>query len=756
MTATPTLSVPLSTLVSTEGLELPLRAARIEVVAGQGHARVRLLQTFVNEGEESLEVRYALPLPADAAVAGFVFVVGDERIVGEIKTREAARDAFDNAMFEGRSAALLEAVRDGQFTQRLGHVPPHSEVQVEIELDQPLQWEDGQWCWRFPTVVAPRYVDALVQDAGEVAVMVADGPLPSRLSLQLDIGDALVGPVQSPSHTVVTDGTRVRLSGGAARLDRDVVVRWPVAAVEPGLTTHFGRAAGACLAQLTLVPPVSLSRAVARDLVVLLDVSGSMGGAPLRQAVRVVNALIDGMSASDSLELLAFGGTVRQWQPRPTAMDGEGRKLARAWLTGLRAGGGTPMDKGIAAALVGIREDAQRQVLLVTDGHIGFEQRIVRLIQDGCGPQTRLHVLGVGHGVNRSLTRPAALAGRGHEEIVAPGEDVQPALARLVQRMAQPVLVDMTARSGDIVVPLPDLYQGWPSACVVPADGGELVIEGRGPDGPWRRVVPVPEKMVDRADFGRRFARQEVSRLDLRRAKGENTTAAVRTVGLRFGIATRETSFIAVSSQAAVDPIGPRRSVDVAHEMVRDMSVESVGLRAPAGASSRRKRRGGRERGAFRMRQSRRSVGKPAPPSAQAPVPMDKEAKQEAAVPHRPVGAEDDLYEEIAAGLPGFADAPEPVAEIEASIAPPPGLAWVRSQWRDGVLVVELRLTSSGYWSPGAVEVWQDGVWVPASVVAERTTADGPQSTNTHVMLAVKTSTAPSRVRIDGQLVELP
>lgn len=586
MSAMPVLplpSGPVSRLVSADGAELALRATHLRCVAEGGFARVVLAQTFVNPLDRAVEVTYQLPLPADAAVGGFEFVLGDERVTGRVEGREQARRSYDRALAEGRTAALLEQDRDSLFTQRVGNVPVGAIVQVEVTLDQPLAWQDGAWEWRFPTVVAPRFVDEAVADAGRLAVDVADGPLPARLSLSLEVADKVTGALLSPSHEL-TGGVSVELAGGRARLDRDVVIRWPVAAPQPGARLVSGARDGERFALITLVPPSVRRAPVARDLILLLDISGSMDGSPMAQLKAICRRLIGGLSPADTLEVVAFGGRIVRWRTEPVAMYDVARAAAVQWVDALRANGGTPMDDGIREALAGRREGAQRQVLLVSDGHIGFEQRIVQLVQQHLGASSRLHVLGVGHGVNRALTRPVARAGAGLEEIVSPEEDVGPALARLVARMEQPVVVDLQV-DGPVLeltpARRPDLFAGAPVRLLARVRPGRLRVSGRTADGPWEALLDVPDEAAERSDLARLWAREAVADRELRTAAGEKLDPEIEELGVRYQIATRRTSWVAVSQRISVDPGAPLTRILEPQELPAGMSAEGLGLRAP-------------------------------------------------------------------------------------------------------------------------------------------------------------------------------
>src|SRR4029077_11686789 len=166
-------------LVSVDGRMLPLRSVALRGDAAGGLARIVLEQRFQNPYPDPLRVTYQMKLPPEAAVTGYAFQIGDRRVVREVDRLAAARERFEQAIVEGRTAGLLEQVRSSLFTQEIGNIPAGAEVAAELVVDQRLRWlEEGAWEWRFPTVVAPRYLGAegRVSDAGRVSVDVAGGP----------------------------------------------------------------------------------------------------------------------------------------------------------------------------------------------------------------------------------------------------------------------------------------------------------------------------------------------------------------------------------------------------------------------------------------------------------------------------------------------------------------------------------------------------------------------------------------------------
>jgi Ca-activated chloride channel family protein len=758
-------------LVAVDPRTLPLTHASLTADAGGGLARVVLEQRFRNPHAEPLAVTYSLPLPHDAAVSGFAFTIGDRRIVGEVDGRRAARERFEQALVDGRTAALLEQDRSTVFTQQLGNVPPGQEVVAEITIDQKLAWTDeGAWQWRFPTTVAPRYLGApgRVPDAERIFQDVADQPMPVRMTFAVTLRDDLQGRLpQSPSHALRAfarspeSGAEHRRSGSTYEqaevegvpLDRDVVVRWSVARPEPGLRVETARGPGdETFALLTLVPPTRTAarERVSRDLVLLLDISGSMAGEPIAQAKRVTSALVSTLGERDSLEMIAFSSSPRRWKRGATRATPDARREALAWIAALSAGGGTEMRHAIEEALEPLRADAQRQVVVVTDGAIGFESEVVATILRRLPAPSRVHVVGVGSAPNRTLTAGAPRAGRGIEVLVGLGEDAERAAARIVARTDAPVVVDLSI-TGEVLrdhapVRLPDLFAGAPALVALRTAGqgeGELVVRGRTEAGPWEQRVRVdaPREHARRA-VATLYARERVEDLEMEIAAGGDVAALearIERLGLDFGIATRVTSWIAATEERTVDPKAPVRRVRVPHELPHGTSVEGFGLRQPGGMPVLPAAAGSVLTETATMQAMVTRAGGIAPgASAKAPLAPRAMAPSRAAPPpppaQQPPGAP-------AGGVPFVRKAREALGALFG------GRAGARERRLGGRvvardaqgLVVELDFPEALAWAlPAEVEItWDDGTTSPAMVLADRSSAPGAVQAGASVRLAI-------------------
>jgi Ca-activated chloride channel family protein len=596
-------------MTTADGRSLPLQSARLAVSAGGGLARSVLLQCFTNVHTETLNVSYQLPLPADGAVSAFRFRFGDREIVGQIAKKADAREHFEEALLSGHSAALVEQDRSSLFTQELANLPAGQTIECEITVDHPLAWmTDGSWEYRFPTTVATRYqgAEGRVPDAERVQVTVSQEDTGARLTLDMQIEDSLTDEtaLTSPSHTLAirteVGATRACLSceQGAA-LDRDVVLQWRVSTPEVGAQLRHGMGGGQLASRafglLTLVPPCNeestrASQGLARELVLLIDTSGSMGGQPLAQATQVLRHMIESLADGDLLEMIEFSMQPRRWSEAPVRIDATTRSEALQWLDALRAGGGTEMRDAILESLRPLSFESQRQVVLVTDGYIGFEQEIIGTIAKKLPPSSRVHTIGVGSSVNRSLTSGAARAGRGVEVIIGLDEEVPAAVRRIVARTAAPIVVDLclagSALRGSAPRFLPDLFAQEPAKISVELapEGGQLELRGRTRTGAWVETIQIDalDSQKVSEELASLYGREQVEDLETDIAAGEARHAidmSIESLGLAYRISTRLTSWIAVSDELSVDPREPSRREIMPQALPYGLSVEGLGLR---------------------------------------------------------------------------------------------------------------------------------------------------------------------------------
>lgn len=581
-------------LVTSDGRSLALVGARLVGEAQGGLARLVLEQMFENTYDENLRVTYRMPLPADGAVSGYEFELGDRVIKGTIDKKHQARERFERAIASGHTAALLEQERADIFTQQIGNIPARTSVIARITIDQRLVWlPEGEWELRFPTVIGPRYIGKAdtAADVRATHIKVTDQPLRSTIQIAIAVKDAISGggKPSSPSHGIEYANRIAELKSGA-RLDRDIVLRWAVATPAVGLSLAAARPVHGPLTDsfglLTIVPPARDTKPVAvpRDLIVLLDTSGSMSGFPLDKAKQVVAMLVDSLDDNDRFELIEFNYNPTRYLAEPTYATPKAKQAAINWIRSRVADGGTEIRAAVIEAMDTLRVGAQRQVIVVTDGYVGGEHQIIEAMNRRLPKSCRVHVLGVGSAVNRSLATSIARAGRGVEVIIGVDEDAERGAKRLLDRTAHPVVTNVEVSGSALLrqapALMPDCFEGSPlvAALALRPEGGTLVVRGQLARGTWEQTIEVPALQPGEGNQAivALYGRERVADVEAN-ALFSSVNGEVEELGLSFQIATRMTSWIAVDEARKVT--GPSRDQLIPQELPYGTSASAFGLR---------------------------------------------------------------------------------------------------------------------------------------------------------------------------------
>jgi Ca-activated chloride channel family protein len=582
-------------LVSRTDQLLPLRHVDLACEAFGGIARTTLRQQFSNDHPGPLELTYTFPLPADGAVSGYEIRAGSRVIRGRVQPRETARAQYDMARLQGRTAGLVEQERSNLFTQYLGNIPAATDVIVELTIDQPLRWASGfGWEWRFPTVVAPRYLgsEGKVSDASRVTVDLVNGVTNPTAAVALSIAEDLALAPTSPTHSIVVTNQSVALAADAA-LDRDIVIRWAVPRQRPGCSIRTMRPAAAqgtagdtAYGLLTIVPPTAHGEPFPRDLVLLLDVSGSMSGKPLDHLKAVVTSTIETLGDADRIEMIAFSSRPFRFHQEPVAATAPERRKACEWIQSLQAGGGTELIPAIEEALRPLRDGVPRQVIVVTDGLIGFEASAIRAIRDRLPRGSRLHAVGVGSASNRAFLRPAARAGRGVEVLIDLDEPATQGAERVVAATREPVMIDLAIEGTALQAGtprLPDLLSGSPviAPLRIRPEGGTLLVRAATPHGHYEERLDVPSPITGHGPcaIATLWAREAIEDLELDLASGgdrKRVDQQIEQIGVEHSVMSRLTSWVAIAEQPSVDPREPVRVERIPQALPYGMNVTGL------------------------------------------------------------------------------------------------------------------------------------------------------------------------------------
>jgi Ca-activated chloride channel homolog len=617
--------------VATARGNLPLQAIDVDATLNGLVARVALTQTFGNQFEQPLEASYIFPLPDRAAVTEFRMEVGDRVVEGVLKERGQARADYDTAVREGRRASIAEEERPGVFTMRVGNLLPGERVTVRLVMTGPLPWDEGEATFRFPLVVAPRYIPGAplegepvgsgtepdtdaVPDASRISppVLLPGFPNPVDLSIKVRIDPAGLdlGAVRSSLHAVVEqagDGVRaVRVEPGE-RADRDFVLRLrtgsdavaaAVAAVEEADGGHGTFA-------LTLLPPAGGDGLTPRDLVFVLDRSGSMGGWKMVAARRAVARMVDSLTGRDRFGLLAFDNVVETPPEHGNGLLAAGdhaRFQAVDFLSRLEARGGTEMAAPLGRALdllAGRRADGPDRrdpvLVLVTDGQVGNEDQLLRLLAPRLGG-VRVYTVGVDTAVNEGFLRRLAGLGGGACELVESEDRLDEVMDRVHRRIGAPVLTDLELEPAGLDVDLaslaprrlPALFEGSPlvvSGRFRGRAGGAVTLRGRDAAGrPWSATVPTTggDAPALRATWARAHLRDLEDRYATDPAPDRELERRIVDTSLRFGVLCRFTAFVAADVQVVNEGGVVHRVLQPVEAPAGWTMFERVGLAAAA------------------------------------------------------------------------------------------------------------------------------------------------------------------------------
>ena len=604
--------------VNEDGEEMglfPLKHTNVEAEISGMVARVVVTQKFTNPYKERLEAVYVFPLPENAAVDDMLMTVGDRTIRGLVKKREEARKIYDDAKKAGHVAALLDQERPNIFTQSVANIVPGDDVTVKIRYVEVLKYDDGLYGFVFPMVVGPRYIPGapngtpssggwapntgLVSDASRITPPVLK---PEErcghdisVSVKLDAGVPVSG-ITSPSHKIDVrridrSKANVKLQPGDTIPNKDFILRYGVAGerMESAVITHASDTGNYFLMMVQPKARYDPSEITPRELVFVMDCSGSMSGAPIEKAKEAVKRCLKELHPGDSFQVIRFSESASALSGKPLPNTPANVKKAVSYIEGLRGGGGTRMIEGIKAALdYPCDPGRMRIVLFMTDGYIGNEREILAAIRDKLG-DSRLFSFGVGSSVNRYLLDRMAEVGRGTVQYVRPDEDTEDAVSRFCERIANPCLTDIAIdwKGLDVIdvfpARIPDLFKSQPLFIVGKfGKAGEATIEFSGKvrceETVTRVRVNLPEREDANASLASLWARRKVRELESRQYGWEDRDIVreITEIGLEHRLMTRYTSFVAVEESFKVDTDGTIRKVVVPVPMPEYVSYEGV------------------------------------------------------------------------------------------------------------------------------------------------------------------------------------
>lgn len=524
---------------------ISLRSLQVAATVEDGVARVQLDQIFVNQTNLPAEGTYLFPIPPGASVSSFAMTIDGKPYQAELLDADKARSLYESIVRQNRDPALLQYVGQGLLQARVFPIPAGAERRLRVEYEQVLPREGGLW---------------------ELTLPLGQQSVPQAV-ITVDVKGALAGSLYSPTHQVgVTrrpDGSaRASFEGSDVSGDFRLIFGRESDEVSASLLTYkTGSEDGYFL--LLVNPPVSSeARLVSKDVLLVIDLSGSMAGEKFEQAKGAALQILGALGADDRFAVIGFHGDTVAYADELRGASEAGE--AMAYVRNMRLGGATNISEAMARAqrMAGRGTGRPQVIILVTDGQpTAGEQnpeRIVEQVRSAATSSQRIFTFGVGFDVNTHLLDAMAQENRGRSQYVQPGENLESAVAAFWQKVGQPVLADVKLQWEGVTVsevyprPLPDLYLGTQLVLMGRYRKGadaKLTISGvvDGQQQSYRFTnLRFAEKETTRDYIPRLWANRKVGYLlsEIRRT-GPDTERVNEVIALsqRFGIVTPYTSF---------------------------------------------------------------------------------------------------------------------------------------------------------------------------------------------------------------------
>lgn len=594
---------------------------RVDVKVHGMIARVIVRQRFSNPAQDWAEAEYLFPLPTDSAVDYMAMTIGERRIVGEIREREAAKRLYEAARDAGQQASLLSQQRTNLFRNRVANIPPGAEISVELHYVETVRYDQGRFSLRVPTTLTPRYIPGYPQYHPEAQINLRNGSawawptyqvpdahditppmVPTRkasalrLTASIDAGVSLdsVSSLHHAAQSYPINGVHHLELTGQPRLDRDVVLEWQPQVHQAPVAAAFAEQIGEDFyTLLMLMPPQRAAdeMVLSRETIFVIDTSGSMAGESIQQAKQALISGLQKLRPGDRFNVLEFNSQMQSLWLTSQPVDHDSLLNAIHFVENLVANGGTEMKPALAFALSetstedDFRRDSVRQVIFITDGSVGNEAELFDIIERRRG-NSRLFTVGIGSAPNSHFMEKAATAGRGSYTYIASQHQISTSMDELFSKLQSPLVTDLVINTGAMpfeMFPrrLPDLYLGEPLLVALRFQGklpGELQVSGRRNGQDFHQRIVLPQRANAR-DIGKVWARGQLTELyDRERAarfSGASSDAlddlktAITDLALQHQLLSSYTSFVAVDETPVRPASAPLRHQAIPNAMPR-------------------------------------------------------------------------------------------------------------------------------------------------------------------------------------------
>lgn len=582
-------------------VDAPLLDTSVDVSITGLVARVTLTQRFRNDSTDWVEGLYVFPLPDKAAVNSLNIKIGEREIVGSVQEKQQAEKNYEAAKKAGHVAGLVKQHRPNLFSSRFANVPPGESISIELGYIQTVRFDHDRFNLRIPLTLTPRYSNDLVADAPAITPPQLARPANhdhSTIDHRVSIETTLFGSndsvnISSPSHQLTTqpidNGTKIVLNE-QAYLDRDFVLEWheQVDAI-PAVQIWRESVQGEDYLLASVMPPTDEQDIPVqpRELVLVIDTSGSMAGVSIEAAKAALLDALGGLKPQDKFNIIEFNNSFTQLfkQPEQATLDNITR--GERFTQKLQANGGTEMMGALRTALRYPDSELLRQIVFITDGSVGYENNVIDSIRLALG-DSRLFTVGIGAAPSQWFMRKVAEAGRGTHHTIDNLADVTPEMVKLLHKLESPTLTDIevTFNDGSAEVQpgaIPDLYAKQPVmvAAKLFDDAHTMTVSGTWGGDEWQTQVPINVEPVKDAGLSTVWARQKIESLqDKQRLNGdpEQYKSLILRLALDHQLVSPYTAFIAIEKEPVRPLSDTLKNKPIPNVMPAGSTMQSINL----------------------------------------------------------------------------------------------------------------------------------------------------------------------------------
>ncbi|MCU7834453.1 MAG: marine proteobacterial sortase target protein [gamma proteobacterium symbiont of Taylorina sp.] len=624
-----------------EYVPVDLLSTQVDISVNGLISRTKVTQIFSNQYEDNIEAIYVFPLPENSTIEKFTLIIGDEVIKGKIMEKKVAEHVYQQAKKAGKQSAVMKQQRPNIFKTKVANITKGSEVSVIIEYQRRINFSELGYELRFPLVVGPRYTpsdyynlkpDKVLEEEIDIrsASQISQNDSQVTQSLYLIPPDSetnqIMNPVNihvklnagfeiesinSPSHAIIFNNENtlenkqsvqhrswdysVTLKDRQVPANKDFILQWQLKKSDYPRAALFSEQDKASVdspvntfyINMMIMPPEELfqdEQRLSKEMILVLDTSGSMGGTSIKQARKAMLKLLKSMHAGDSFNIIEFNSDYESLFSFAVPVNRHNIKKAINYVSQLQAKGGTEMIPPLRAALSSTKipfdsslKKQLKQIVFITDGNVTNEAELFSIIKNRLG-DSHLFTVGIGSAPNSYFMRKAAEMGRGSFTYIAHVDEVEQKMQALFKQLESPLLAGLHITWPDefkqiAMYPerLNDLYLGQPilvnAKVTVQGDTEQqykLLIEGQGGMTQWKSHLMINAQANHRG-VANLWARKKISALmDLyhhssvsnRQSEEEHGQEELKQkvidVSLKHQIISPFTSFVAVSNKPLV------------------------------------------------------------------------------------------------------------------------------------------------------------------------------------------------------------